>query len=314
MATIETITEILQLEFKKLHAKFRTVKIIRLKDLQVELNTWRNDGVIPKKFFEQNYGQFLFYPPDTVQNARSIVIIGILQKIICVEFFYKGKPYQVVIPPTYVYSDVRATCQGILSNVLRKNGFSVDRAILPMKLLAVRSGLGKYGKNNLCYVDGMGSFTRLEGFYTNYEFPKDDWCEKEIMVQCKNCSLCQKACPTQCIPDDRILIHADHCLTYFNENEGNFPTWVTRQSHNALVGCLYCQIVCPQNKKYLKFYQNKINFTEEEILFILRKTPKEHIPQTLAKKLIDLDLDEYYSLLERNLSVLIQSNDSPPLF
>ncbi len=191
MMNMEPIVDMLQSEFETLQANFKTVSINHLKDLQTELTTWQHDGLITKKFYDQNYGQFLFHPPEMLQNARSIIIIGVPQKISKVKFIHNGTQYQTYIPPTYIYSEIRAACKEILSKILGKKGYSVERAILPMKLLAVKSGLGKYGKNNLCYVDGMGSFTRLEAFYTDYEFPTDDWGEKEIMNSCKNCSLCR---------------------------------------------------------------------------------------------------------------------------
>jgi epoxyqueuosine reductase len=302
---MSSVTDKLQSEFGKLQAKFRTVSNTHIKDLQTELTTWQRDGLITKKFYEQNYGPFVFHPPETLENARSIVIVGIPQKITPVKFFYNGKRYHTILPPTYIFSEVRAACKEILSRILNKEGYSVETAILPLKLLAVKSGLGKYGKNNLCYVDGSGSFTRLQAFYTDYKFPIDDWGEKEIMDPCKKCSLCQNACPTHCIPNERILIHADQCLSHFNENEGDFPSWITKQSHNALVGCMHCQIICPQNKKYLEFNRKTITFTETEISLILQKTPRDQIPQALAKKLVDFDIDEYYPQLQRNLTVLI---------
>lgn len=303
--TIETITKLLQAEFDILHAKFKTISTTHLKELYTELTTWQQKGLISKKFYQQNYGFFSFHPPDNLQKARSIVIIGIPQKIIPLEFSYKGKRYQTIIPPTYQYAALRTRCNDILSTIIGKNAYHVDRAILPMKLLAVRSGLGKYGKNNLCYVDGMGSVTRLEAFYTDYAFTTDDWCEEQLMDCCNTCNRCIHACPTKAIPDKRILIHADKCLTYLNENQGNFPPWVPPHSHNAVVGCMHCQIVCPQNKKFLEPDRNTISFTEEETTIILQKTPHERIPQTLAEKITDLGLDEYYPLLERNLSVLM---------
>jgi epoxyqueuosine reductase len=302
---MKTVTDILLSEFENLHAKFRTVSIIHLKELQKEINEWKRNGLITEKFYKQNYGEFTFQPPITLCNARSIIIIGIPQKITPVNFFHSGKRYQTILPPTYVYSEVRAACKEILSRILTKKGHSVDRAILPLKLLAVKSGLGQYGKNNICYVNGMGSFTRLEAFYTDYEFPTDDWHEKKMMKSCTSCSLCQNACPTQCIPKERFLIHADHCLTYLNENNGSFPTWVTVQSHNALVGCMHCQIVCPQNNRFLQINEQTISFSEEETSIILQKTPQENIPSALAKKLADVNIDEYYSLLGRNLIVLM---------
>jgi epoxyqueuosine reductase len=302
---LKSITNEIHSEFRKLQAKFRTVSIIHLKDLQTEINQWKRDKLITKKFFKQNYSQFSFKPPKPLPNARSIIVIGVPQKIIPVNFFNKGKRYQTVLPPTYVYSEVRTICKEILSRILENKGYFVDRAILPLKLLAVKSGLAKYGKNNICYVDGMGSFTRLEAFYTDYEFLPDDWHEKQIMKLCTTCSLCQNACPTHCIPKDRILIHADHCLTYLNENKGNFPSWVPVRSHNALIGCMRCQMVCPQNKKIIQYDKQTIDFSEAETSIILHKTPQEHLSKALAKKLIRFDLDEDYTLLGRNLSVLI---------
>ena len=302
---MKTITDALQSEFGKLHAKFRTVSIIHLEDLRREINEWKRNGLITEKFFKENYGLFSFKPPVTLPNASSIVIIGVPQKIIHVNFFYNGKLHQTILPPTYVYSEIRTTCKEILSRILGNEGYFVDRAILPMKLLAVKSGLAKYGKNNICYVDSMGSLTRLEAFYTNYEFLPDNWHEKQIMKLCTTCSLCQNACPTSCIPKERVLIYADRCLTYLNENKGDFPSWVSNQSHNALVGCMCCQIVCPMNKKFLQIDKQTVDFTEEETLIILQKTPRELIPKSLTEKLIRFNIDEYYTLLERNLSVLL---------
>jgi epoxyqueuosine reductase len=300
-----SIVNELHSEFRKLHAKFRTFSIIHLKDLQTEINQWKRDKLITENFFKQNYSQFSFKPPKTLPNACSIIVIGVPQKIIPVNFFYKGKRYQTVLPPTYVYSKIRTTCKEILSEILENKGYFVDHAILPLKLLAVKSGLAKYGKNNICYVNRMGSFIRLEAFYTDYEFFPDDWQEKQIMKSCTNCSLCHNACPTHCIPKERVLIHADHCLTYLNENKGDFPSWVPVQSHNALIGCMRCQMVCPQNKKFIQYDKQTIDFTEEETSIILHKTPREHLSKALAKKLIRFDINEDYTLLGRNLSVLL---------
>ncbi|MCJ7571079.1 MAG: hypothetical protein MUO82_04285, partial [Candidatus Thermoplasmatota archaeon] len=181
---MKTITDMLHSEFEKLYAKFRTVSNIHLKELQEEINEWKHNGLITEKFFKQNYGEFTFHPPTTLHNVHSIIVIGIPQKITPVIFFHKGERYQTVIPPTYAYSKLRTSCKEILSRILGNKGYFVDHAILPLKLLAVKSGLAKYGKNNICYIDGMGSFTRLQAFYMDYEFPIDDWHEKQIMESC----------------------------------------------------------------------------------------------------------------------------------
>ncbi|VVB60712.1 Uncharacterised protein [uncultured archaeon] len=68
---------------------------------------------------------------------------------------------------------------------------------------------------------------------------------------------------------------------------------------------MHCQTVCPQNKKFLQYDKHTIDFTEEETSIILQKTPRELIPKTLATKLMRIDIDEYYTELGRNLSVLL---------
>jgi hypothetical protein len=65
-----------------------------------------------------------------------------------------------------------------------------------------------------------------------------------------------------------------------------------------------CQIACPHNKKFHQM-DKPVDFSEAETSIILQKNSKEKIPLTLAKKLSDLNLEEYYPLLRRNLSVLM---------
>ena len=42
-----------------------------------------------------------------------------------------------------------------------------------MKLAAVRSGLAQYGRNNICYVEGMGSFFSFHAYLTDRVFEED---------------------------------------------------------------------------------------------------------------------------------------------
>ena len=123
---MKTITDMLHSEFGKLHAKFRTVSIIHLKDLQGEIDGWKQNGLITEKFYEQNYGEFTFQPPPSLPNACSVIVIGVPQKIIPLEFFHNGKRYQTVIPPTYVYSKLRSTCKEILSQILEKKDIPLN--------------------------------------------------------------------------------------------------------------------------------------------------------------------------------------------
>ena len=45
-------------------------------------------------------------------------------------------------------------------------------------------------------------------------------------------------CPTKAIRQDRFLISAEQCLTFFNEKPDDFPEWVNPVWHNCLIGCM----------------------------------------------------------------------------
>ncbi len=303
---MNSVIEPLTAEFGKFNARFRTVSITHLEELRDELQHWRQEGIIGKKFYEQNYGFFEFDRPVLPAQPRSIIIIAIPQGIISLAWQHQGKTHQVVLPPTYRYTRDRARCLEILSSVFMKEGCSAVKAALPVKLLAARSGLGKYGRNNLCYVDGCGSFVRLEAFYTDFVFPNDEWQEKQPLERCASCTLCMSACPTHCIRPESFLVHADQCLTYFNEFPDPFPLWLNPRAHNALVGCLRCQEVCPENRAVAHRREEGVSFAEEETDLILRGASKDQLPPDLFSKLQGLNMDEYLSVLPRNLAVLIK--------
>ena len=190
----------------------------------------------------------------------------------------------------------------------------ITQVALPLKLLAVRSGLGRYGRNHLCYIDGMGSFGRLEAFYIPYKIDRDEWQHKEMLQQCENCAKCIINCPTQCIENEELIneelnnefliIDAGRCITFFNENEGEFPSELHLRTHNALVGCIKCQVVCPVNHSLLKEKTIIETFSEEETSLILENKPDTSA--ALTEKLRQLDMDEYQTVLSRNLKALIK--------
>jgi epoxyqueuosine reductase len=177
------------------------------------------------------------------------------------------------------------------------------KTALPLKLLAVRSGLGRYGRNNICYVSGMGSFLQLVAIYSDVPCEEDGWQEVMMMNNCEGRELCRRACPTGAIPSDRFLLRAERCLTYYNEKSGTipFPSWMDSSWYNCIVGCIHCQRVCPQNKKFIGWIGKEEEFSEEETALILEGTQREKLSATTIKKLENLDLVDYLDSLPRNL-------------
>lgn len=204
-----------------------------------------------------------------------------------------------------------------MTEILATKGYRVTRTTLPLKLLAVRSGLGSYGRNNICYVQGMGSFLQLAAFYSDLPCHKDNWQKPQMMKNCQSCYACRQNCPTDAISSDRFLLHAEQCISFHNEKKGDipFPTWINRSSHNCLVGCMLCQRVCPQNRKFLQWIEEKEEFSQEETALLLEGVPRDQLPVTTMRKLKHLDLLEDTDILPRNLSTFFrkQKRDYPKL-
>jgi len=234
-----------------------------------------------------------------------------------VRFHSKGKAHEVTLPPNY-YSDgiTDETLQRtILQQIIGKPNCKLERAReIHLKLLAVRSGLGKYGRNNLCYVEGMGSLLRLVAYFTNCELG-DNWNEIKMMDLCKSCRACMINCPNHCITEENFVINAGKCLSLYNEIEGEFPEWISPIVHNALIGCMKCQLICPANNSVISLAGRLEEVTEEETNKILNGTPDQKLLNSLSKKLRNFyptRSAESFNIFTRNLKALLnmESNAS----
>jgi epoxyqueuosine reductase len=192
----------------------------------------------------------------------------------------------------------------LVNNILEPNGYKAAYARLPQKTLAVRCGLAKYGRNNITYVEGMGSFHRLTTLYSDFPSNEDNWRELQMMEMCNECSACTRKCPTGAIPTDRFLLRVERCLTHHNEQpqEVPFPDWIDPSWHNCLVGCLHCQYVCPVNKKVKNWTEKGPEFTEEETKLILEGIGYHDLHQETKDKIEEFDLVNYFEVLPRNLT------------
>jgi epoxyqueuosine reductase len=196
----------------------------------------------------------------------------------------------------------------MIAEEVGKAGYRIATPLLPLKLLAVRSGLAEYGRNNITYVSGMGSFMRLTAVYSDMPCEEDQWQEVHVMERCETCDLCSKACPTGAISPERFLLRAEKCLTYHNEKKGDvpFPDWIKPSWHNCLIGCIRCQAACPENKPFLQWVGETAEFTEKETQFLLGGVSRDKVPASTIKKLQRLSLTDYFDELPRNLRVLLK--------
>jgi epoxyqueuosine reductase len=285
----------------------RIVSIQHIADLKEEIKGSYNEGVFDEVFFQERLTRFEFSIFHRFPGANSIIITSAPQPQQRVSFSFKRRTYHLTVPPTYSY-ETDGINENILSDILKPKGFKLYPAKLPEKLLAVRSGLAKYGKNNITYIEGMGSFHRIKVFLSDLPAIEDDWLGLQVMEQCNKCSACVNKCQPGAIAPHRFLIQAEKCLTFHNERQGEFPDWIEPSWHNCLIGCMGCQIVCPANKKFFNWFEEKESFTEKETELILKGTSCHKLPRATANKLQRLNLLEDLDIIPRNLNVLIKQH------
>jgi epoxyqueuosine reductase len=244
--------------------------------------------------------------PRSLPKAKSIIVLAFPQSMVRTTFNWEGRKVKVVVPPTYfVRYNVTWLARQELKRAFHPKQFRFVRAALPLKLLAVRSGLAKYGRNNITYIPKYGSFHRLTAFYSDYESPVDYWQEKEALPLCAKCRACLNACPTGAIQKDRFQIRAEKCLTYLNEKTTKhaFPSWVNPSAHNSIIGCMRCQKACPYDRDVIGWYEDNGNFSEAETAYLLRGRFTGSKADAMDRKLKRIGLD--LTIFPRNLKVLL---------
>jgi epoxyqueuosine reductase len=301
-AVISQITD----EMEQHHYKFKMVPITHLAEVQDAVGELVRQGMISETL--SRGWHFYLDGNEKLPEAKTIAVIAMPQYITRVTFRNKGKVFAANIPPGYFTQKDESCADKILRGILEPNGYKLSKARLPLKTLAVRSGLAKYGRNNISYVPGMGSFLRLIAFYTDYVCDENSWQEAVMMKICEKCFLCRERCPTGCIPDDRVVIHAENCQTHFNETDEDLHGWLKSEWHNELIGCMECQQVCPVNKPFLNKIADGPDFSEEETELILNRTAVEKLDIETQRKLEHVIQDGLYPYVGRNLSVLIEKH------
>ena len=286
----------------------RIMPIQHVEDLQEEITGRREQGLFDADFYQERLTWFDFNSPASLPGAASLIVVAVPRPQTRVSFTWNGLSRSFILPPTYAeYRETQQLVEELLTGILAPAGFHVTPPALPLKLLAARSGLGQYGKNNICYVPGMGSFHQLTAVYSDLPAPDDGWQEAQMMERCRTCNACLHKCPTGAISSDRFLLHADKCLVFHNERPASaaFPSWIDPAWHNCLMGCMDCQRVCPEDKPFMQWVENGQEFSQEETAILLKGTRLEQLSAATAEKLKRLNLADDVELMPRNLGVLL---------
>lgn len=250
---------------------------------------------------------FLREPPSGSRPPIVLVVV-VPRPAHLVTFLVGGRRLQAVMPPTYeryrpTFEDVR---QDLALNALE--GARVETFQTAAKNVASRLGLVRYGRNNITYAPGIGSYLQLCAYLTDAALPVDPaWRGEDpaLLEECGRCGVCEAVCPTGAIDGQRVLLHADRCLTLANETEGAWPSWVDPAAHHTLIGCLACQECCPANSE-LPVIDSGVSFDAAESAALLNEG--EHVGEAwegIRRKLTILGQPYQEPVIGRNLRALL---------
>ena len=203
-----------------------------------------------------------------------------------------------------------------IAQFLRREGYQVmvcntdteEGSILPLKLAAIRAGLGWQGKHSLLISKRYGTFLALGGIVTNADLEHNT---KEETNRCQNCDKCQKACPLAAL-DHPYVLNLKKCMSYLSQRE-NLPQKLKRVMENRIGDCEICQESCPWNRKHLKnplvtemteSFQKK---TEDWERFFYLPDLVELSEKRYTEKLGHLNTGIPFDIFHRNVMIAVEN-------
>ena len=288
----------------------KIISLRHLDNLIHEIRSQLTKGLLSEVVYKE-YGLYFLEGTDKVPpEACSIIITAALQPQLSVGFKFAGKQNHFIIPPTYT-GETDHIIERLVIDIIGPSGYKLFPTRIPLKLAMVRSGLASYGRNNIAYIEGMGSFHRLKAFLSDIPVEGEDWYELKMLKQCNDCTACIKKCPTGAISSGNFVIKQDRCLTFHNERLAEIPKWINDSWHNCLIGCMYCQKICPANRQFKNLVEHRVDFSENETEYILNSEHNQ-MKTSIKKKLETIGLLEDFEVLQRNLKLLIRHDKQQP--
>ncbi len=112
--------------------------------------------------------------------------------------------------------------------------------------IAVKSGLGVKGSNNLLITKEFGSYVFISEIVSDLELIiKNQYCD------CEKCFACVKACPNGALSlkKDKVIFKKENCISYISQKKGALSQkeQLSIKKSNLIWGCDICIDTCPHN-------------------------------------------------------------------
>lgn len=181
-------------------------------------------------------------PCAVLPGAKSVLLLAMPYRP------FKSNPGEAEIDAYYIASNRAHENARHLAEWLNSEGVRAEMtAVLRVKPLAARAGLGKYGRNTLIAVGAYGTRVSLQTIVTDMpcEQVQNAEAPNELDESCRHCRACMQACPGGALRGDGTL-DITRCVRAQSEGEP-LPEDMRPMVGASLLGCDICQRVCPRN-------------------------------------------------------------------
>jgi reductive dehalogenase len=152
----------------------------------------------------------------------------------------------------------------LLSQYVRNLGYEAIASINDTALnvpLAIKAGLGEYGRNQTLITFQFGPRIRLAKVFTNLPLACDQPIAFGVHETCQTCTRCSRACPPKALPfgdpQEGALSRSNirGVIKWTSDAEKCFGYWAKMRAD-----CAICIRVCPYNRDFSKFPSKLIRF------------------------------------------------------
>ncbi len=227
---------------------------------------------------------FLFnYHPEKIRLSHWLKKIKSPLKMASYIFGFEGRDYHDVV------KERLETLAKSLKEDYPNLNYRVCLDIHPIleRDLALRAGLGWFGKNSMLISREHGSFTIIGSLILDDSIPEGRMRTVDT-DHCGQCRACIDACPTSAILEDKRQIVASKCISTFTIELFKDEVKAPRGMENGggeIFGCDICQDICPWNKRPERLglsASDEKSFAEKNNLILstfLNRAPSETIEE-----------------------------------